>query len=405
MALELNVHPLITGPFVGAPRKSRIGSFPYGTYSKNASDEFKAVVNTDRELPQFAITSRVPVATQQAQVAYEYGPISHNVTQLSTGVVRAAMPIAMGVGVFASGGAITGTGMIQDWSSYPTGPSRWGMSFRNLSVNVNTLGATLNARNGGVWPGFIYIWRPSTMTAVGYVASAYSYSANSWTPGLVTSQNWNEYWSGENYWVCWGGYGVRSFEYNHLLDTTTWLAGDMLIVEYWAGAVFDCGNAGASPGACYMRGIGQIGGGTNNTTGSERSNLNISVATYNTQIPLGGTYTGAVNIPVQGENAAVVPNLITVDPRASRIIRLGFDNPVGVIGPTIGPAVEGIDVTSVAAIDDTTIDLHLVTASQPPAAPIGSATNDTGPEAPSGGAVSSDPTPPAPVAGAFTEDP
>jgi hypothetical protein len=99
--------------------------------------------------------------------------------------------------------------------------------------------------------------------------------------------------------------------------------------------------------------------------------------------------------------SAVVPSLTDVSPGAGPHISLTFDNPVGVVGPTLGPAAAGISVTSVAQLDSTHIDLNLVAAGQSPAAPIGAATNDTGPEAPSGGAVTSDPTPAVPVAGAF----
>jgi len=100
---------------------------------------------------------------------------------------------------------------------------------------------------------------------------------------------------------------------------------------------------------------------------------------------------------------AVLPNLTDVSPGGGPHISLTFDNPVGITGPTFGPAVEGILVTGASQISSTQIDLALTAASQPPAAPIGSATNDLGPEAPSGGAVTSDPTPAVPVAGAFRE--
>jgi hypothetical protein len=394
MALDLNVDPMVTGPFVGAPNKSRIGSFPYGTYSKDASDEFKAVVNAGNVLPQFAISTRIPVTTEQAQVAYQYGPISHNVTQINNGIVNAAMPIAMGVGVFGSGGSVSGLQMIQDWSTSPGGSLRWGMGFRNLSFNVNSLGDTKLSYTGGVWPGFMYVWRPSTMTAVGYIASAYSFLGNSWAPRFVgQSQLWAQTWAGDNSWICWGGYGTRSFEVNHIGDTVTWLAGDMLIVEYWAGAIFFPYSATASPGSCYLKGIGQFGGGTNNVGASDLTDIDLAGnAEFNTQIPLGSSYAGTVEVPVQGENPVVAPNLTDVSPGAGPHISLTFDNPVGIVGPTIGAASDGLGVTGVTAISTTQIDLACAIRPDHPdgdaetatlAPPIGEADN-LGPPIPTG---------------------
>jgi hypothetical protein len=114
-------------------------------------------------------------------------------------------------------------------------------------------------------------------------------------------------------------------------------------------------------------------------------------------------YSPAVAWRYQAFLTQVLPKLTAVDPGVGPHISLTFDNPVGITGPTIGPASSGIQVDSVTQIDTTHIDLNLTVAGSAPAAPIGSATNDLGPEAPSGGAVNSDPTPPVPVAGAWRE--
>lgn len=359
MALNLNVDPLVNGPFVGAPNRSRIGSFPYGTYGYSGSDAFQGVVNAGNVLPQFGISTRIPTAGEQAQVAYYYGPVSHIVDQLDSGTVRAAMPIAMGVGVFGSSGSLSGVQMIQPASDSPGGAARWGMSYRHLSSNVNTLGQSKLALYGGVWPGFIYIWRPSTMTAVGYIASAYSAVGNLWNPWTTgNSQLWGQVWAGDSTWICSYGGGPRSYEINHIQDVVDYLAGDMLIVEYWAGSFFGCGSATASVGVCTMRGVAQFGGGTNNIGGADVTEIDLAgAATFNTQIPLLSSYTGTVEVPVQGENPVATPNLITVTPMTGPVLRLEFSNPVGITGPTITGPADGLGVTGVTAHSTTEIDL------------------------------------------------
>ena len=369
--MNLNVDPLVTGPFIGAPNKSRIGSFTYGTYSLDTDTAFKAVVNTGVILPQFGISTRIPTAGQQAQVAFQYGPVPHHVTSIDSGSVIASMPVAMGVGVFGSGGTLRGTEMIQSAGDSPAGDKRWGLSFKDISTNVNTLGQTKYPSLAGSMPGFIYIWRPSTMTAVGYCASAYSYSANNWIPSFVNDQAWAQMWGGSAEWVCWYGGGPRTYEVNHIQDVVTYLAGDMLIIEYWAGARFSAQSASANVGACTLRGIIQFGGGTNNTGGSDIGATGLSAATYNTQIPLNSAYAGTVTVPVQGENPVGIPNLTDVSPGVGPHISLTFDNPVGMVGPTIGPASSGLGVTGATQIDATHIDLAT---DYPPVHPLGEAT-------------------------------
>ncbi len=132
-----------------------------------------------------------------------------------------------------------------------------------------------------------------------------------------------------------------------------------------------------------------------------RHSLRIGNTVYFTLGATGGTWGKAGLMWCDISDLAAAPNLIDVSPGAGPHISLTFDNPVGIIGPALGPSVEGILVTGATQVAPAQIDLALTAAGTPPAAPIGSATNDTGPEAPSGGAVTSDPTPAVPVAGAF----
>ena len=67
----------------------------------------------------------------------------------------------------------------------------------------------------------------------------------------------------------------------------------------------------------------------------------------------------------------ITPNLTAVAPGAGPRISLTFDNPVGITGPTLGPASSGLGVTGATQIDATHIDLAT---DYPPVHPLGEAT-------------------------------
>jgi hypothetical protein len=406
--MGLNVDPLIEGPFADVPNTTQIQSFPFGRVEVNTDNDRRGLFQAGNVMRQFAIGLRVPTTGQALQIPFGPWACPNHVTQINAGSLIVYAPIFMAVGKYTTAGTLGAYDLIGDWGNSPYGSHKWGLSYLDQSYNVNTGGQTKESgQSSGVIPGLCYIWRPG-VGIIGFNFSAFSYPANSSGPARWSVQNyWQEHWGMDSYWVCYGAYGPRQMEVNHLA-AVDYLPGDYLVVEYFFGGIFSAGSASYSVGTGYIKGIVQIGGGTNfgPPNSMAQGQQVASNPSYNTQISLvWSTSTEPGFVTPSPAYPATTPSLITVDPRAGRIIRLGFDNPVGVIGPTIGPAVEGVDVTSVAAIDDTTIDLHLLTASQPPAAPIGAATNELGPEAPSGGAVSSDPTPPVPVAGAFTEDP
>ena len=68
-------------------------------------------------------------------------------------------------------------------------------------------------------------------------------------------------------------------------------------------------------------------------------------------------YNPAVAWRYQGFLSPVVPNLTDVSPGAGPHISLTFDNAVGITGPTIGAAADGLGVTGATQISATQIDL------------------------------------------------
>jgi hypothetical protein len=91
-------------------------------------------------------------------------------------------------------------------------------------------------------------------------------------------------------------------------------------------------------------------------------------------------------------DAVAAPSILAVYPTTGPGIRLTFDNPVGIIGPTIGGPVDGLGVTGVLQIDTTHIQLECAIRPDHPdgdaetatlAPPIGEADN-LGPPIPTG---------------------
>jgi hypothetical protein len=89
-----------------------------------------------------------------------------------------------------------------------------------------------------------------------------------------------------------------------------------------------------------------------------------------------GDYSGPLVYRIHAEVPLITPNLTAVTPSTGPRVSLTFDNPIGVVGPTIGPASSGLGILGVNQVDARHLDLLT---DYPPIHPLGEADELPGP--------------------------
>ena len=209
-------------------------------------------------------------------------------------------------------------------------------------------------RNATLSPAFVYVYRPSTNSIVGVVAKGpfgnisklasstliNSYVGGNGPGGTVDTTSWRS--CSPEFSTAWTYYDVTA------------AVGDLLCWEMWGTAwstLFDNQTITWSI---------TLDVGWNGTTGTDQvfnkaGNID-TVRGYNNFF-YWDDLAGLTQTNFSGPGPFAAPNLITVTPMTGPVLRLEFDNPVGITGPTITGPVDGLGVTGATQISTVLIDL------------------------------------------------
>lgn len=233
--------------------------------------------------------------------------------------------------------------------------------------------ATMSFGSSGIqgvafFPAFVYIYRPSTQSVVGTLASPLS--SGRWSDMVY---NCTSYVRAAGAGGTGPGNGWYAFfsEYQKSLDYTRqnvdFQNGDYLCYEMW-GCSYTSARTGTMSWIVDFD-VGWNGGVSTDQPWGTNTALNHNGNCFFYWDDL----SAPVGVPVTGLPYSSSPVTLTnVDPSSGPKVRLTFDNPVTAGGDatTIGPASSGLGVTEVEQIDDVTVDLHT---DYPPAHPLGEA--------------------------------
>ena len=370
MALRLYLSPTEqAGGFAGIPRATQVFNSSLG-FPSNAGNymdsggiwRFFCLPGAGRNLPVFPFTTTKPGVGERTTISINQA--QSLVTRPAGGTTYYSLHTPACIGAMEITSALTVNP--NDWMPVSGGTGQWSFQFRN----ENWLGGVLYEAALSLTPAVAYIWRPSTATMVGVLWDTLAQQAPAangcWgvtnSNSYETSADWSTKWvyarAGNNVWR--GAYNIAPWWNSGTY--TAWAsvavqAGDVMCVEYWffswrANVSFGSGNRFSM----------SIGGGTDAgmTTTFNRNAPTENDGTspiHNTFIDLPSlspaTFPTDVPSPAYGPPA----NLIAVDPGVGPHLSLTFDNSVGIIGPTIGPASDGLGVTGATAISTTQIDL------------------------------------------------
>jgi hypothetical protein len=394
MALRLYLSPTEqAGGFAGIPRQTQAFGSTFGPPSANGNIydiggiwEDAQIVGAGRMLPCFPITTTKPTSAATIitwNIAttlknYPSGTTYHMVaTPVALGMTRITADTTVNSDDFIPPAATTGQWSVEFWSD-------------------NDLGGAIRYY-GQIQPNVCYIWRPSTAALVGFVWCGMSEN------GAAEYARWGQ---NQGYWYDTTGYpstyiytgsmtsfgrgsaGVNSKQINDAYrGSVNALADDVIVFEFWHLA----NRAGVTPLTGNMYGRMAIGGGTDVTLITSKAAVTTEATPiHNTFVDLPGlsdvTFPTAAILPAGGAN------LVDVSPGTGPHLSLTFDGPVGITGPTIGAAADGLGVTGATQISATQIDLACAIRPDHPdgdaetatlAPPIGEADN-LGPPIPTG---------------------
>jgi hypothetical protein len=224
-----------------------------------------------------------------------------------------------------------------------------------------------------MFPGFIYVYRPSTNSVVGIVAVPKFSTAN--VMDNITSYGSSRAFGGsdrggEKYFTSWTQTWTTTMMGLYWnLSSVNALAGDLVVYEMWGSNYFSYGGAVDSEWTIWLQ-VGWSGEiNPSNPSAGYSYDQSYGLATTGDVADARGFNTFFYWNDLSPGPAPAIPtlfsapvNLTDVSPGTGPHISLTFDNPVGIIGPTIGPSVGQIAVTSVTQVDTTHIDLNLATA-------------------------------------------
>jgi hypothetical protein len=263
-------------------------------------------------------------------------------------------------------------------------PWAWAFPANPLAVSGTKSYTWVSGSAGvGIFIPFVYVWRPSTQSVVGYLWDGYT-STSSFA-NIQYSQFNAMYNSNSAVFEQWTGWPAASTGF-YTNSTVAAQAGDFLVVEVWSA-----GYSGTGPvaGQEYNYSANwKVGGPIQNynTSSSAAGSDNFCTFAYQDETKWVG------GVSVGGMDAPTTVNLVSVTPKATQILELGFDARVGITGPTIGAATDGVGVTGVTQVSTTVVDLNLAIRPDHPVGqadtstlvpPLGSAEN-LGPHVPTG---------------------
>lgn len=203
---------------------------------------------------------------------------------------------------------------------------------------------------GAVRPAIAYVWRPSTQTVLGVLWNILPIGLwHNLASNRITSETGGVLYHRAQSYV----------NYSDIVGPSVNIqSGDMIIFEWWAFNIYEA--IPSVPGTVIMDESLCAGGGTDaaNNTAVAWEATGTLVHNSLVQPNLDG-YTVGGTSPSSGGALGPPANLITVTPRTGPTLRLGFDNPVGITGPTIGAATAGVGCTGATQIAAATIDLAL----------------------------------------------
>jgi hypothetical protein len=339
-----------------------VWSNPNGVFSADTTSRYKNIGFYGRLLPTYAFTSRKPTGpTDRVEIPFNFS-FTHRVTLVNSGTAWCAAPVCMGFLQVDIARTLAYADLINSLDSLDDGP-RWQYEFKDQSSIGSTSGGAGWAR-AGVFPACCYVLRPSTGSVVGWFWSAFNidgYYGFIYNFGGVPTTDYVAVKSAfSTVEFTWGFSSAASCVEPTYLQDVVIASGDVVVVEYWAVGIFNPHSASyAITSPAHLTGIMSIGGGTDYRTppNMEMGSILEASATYNTTMPLGENET-SITLPISVPfGAAGAANLITVTPMTGPVLRLGFDNPVGITGPTITGPVDGLGVTGVTAHSTTEIDL------------------------------------------------
>jgi hypothetical protein len=282
---EVYLDPNIRGPFSSVPRRTQVFSNPYGVPGLlDSSTAFRQLVNYDRDLPQFAITTHKPASGERVQIDFDFS-VAHGLT-LIAGTCESSMPVAMGMCSVLEARTLLHYDMVRDSNDSPQAPSRWGACFKNQGYGTSTNGTAAWVNGQGIYPCCCYVYRIG-FGIVGWfwssMASTNTATFAAWNYQNVNA-NWWSVWLGNTYWST-SYSGPRSVEPAYLQNIAV-QSGDIFCVEWWASMNIRSNSISyplSTP--VHLAGSMSIGGGFDSSSINDDETKESS-PTWNTRIPL-----------------------------------------------------------------------------------------------------------------------